>query len=126
MAIESSGSELSRIETRLSALCDELRREIESEKQDVEQLAASQGEEFTSQHQGDLGSDMFLEERALSTQKALEMELKLVERALGKITAGTYGVCEDCNQPIPAERLEARPHAIRCIECERKAEHIGS
>ena len=56
----------------------------------------------------------------------LEMELKLVECALGKITAGTYGVCEDCNQPIPAERLEARPHAIRCIECERKAEHIGS
>lgn len=124
MSEEISAAELSRIETQLSALCDELRREIDIEKHDVEQLAQSQGEEFTSQHQGDVGSDMFLEERALSTQRALESELAIVERALARISDGTYGACEQCGQPIALERLQARPQAVRCIECERNASSL--
>jgi len=28
------------------------------------------------------------------------------------------GECIDCHQPIPTERLRARPDATRCIECE--------
>ncbi|MFN0070076.1 MAG: TraR/DksA C4-type zinc finger protein [Chloroflexota bacterium] len=120
MSVDRTELDIPRLETQLSALCDELRREIEVEKKDVEQLAQAQGEEFTSQHQGDLGSDMFLEERALSTQKALESELSIVEQALARIADGTYGLCERCGQTIPTERLLARPQAIRCIDCERK------
>jgi ssDNA-binding Zn-finger/Zn-ribbon topoisomerase 1 len=30
--------------------------------------------------------------------------------------------CEDCRQPIPAERLRAVPGARRCLECQIQAE----
>lgn len=49
-------------------------------------------------------------------------ELDLVEAALGRIEAGTYGQCIDCGVEIPAARLHAAPEAPRCIACQEKAE----
>ncbi|PVU81189.1 DNA-binding protein [Cellulomonas sp. WB94] len=42
-----------------------------------------------------------------------------VEAAMARLADGTYGVCESCGQPIPPERLEARPVARSCIGCAR-------
>jgi len=49
-------------------------------------------------------------------------ELRLVEAALSRIEAGTYGQCIDCGVQIPAARLHAAPEAQRCIACQEKAE----
>ena len=40
-----------------------------------------------------------------------------LDDALGRSAAGTYGVCERCGEPIPADRLAARPHATTCVGC---------
>jgi DnaK suppressor protein len=40
-----------------------------------------------------------------------------LDQAIRSIEAGTYGRCEDCGQPISAERLAARPAARTCIGC---------
>ena len=40
-----------------------------------------------------------------------------VDDALRRVDAATYGVCERCGQPIPAERLAARPFARHCMAC---------
>jgi DnaK suppressor protein len=40
-----------------------------------------------------------------------------IDRALGKIQAGTYGLCEQCAQPIPDARLQALPQASLCVAC---------
>ena len=45
-----------------------------------------------------------------------------IDSALEKLTAGTYGVCEHCEQPIPRARLEALPFAGLCVECQRAEE----
>jgi DnaK suppressor protein len=42
-----------------------------------------------------------------------------VEAALERIEAGTYGVCQDCGQPIRKERLGAIPYTPRCLKCAR-------
>jgi RNA polymerase-binding transcription factor len=47
----------------------------------------------------------------------LRETLSGVEMALGKLTGGDYGVCEDCHQPIDPLRLEAKPAARYCISC---------
>jgi DnaK suppressor protein len=47
----------------------------------------------------------------------LKETLEEVEHALGKFDDGTYGVCEGCNNPIAAPRLEAMPAARFCIDC---------
>ncbi|MDR2998672.1 MAG: TraR/DksA C4-type zinc finger protein [Microbacterium sp.] len=44
-------------------------------------------------------------------------ELRQVDDALARVDAGTYGICAGCGKPIPAERLEVRPFADRCVAC---------
>ena len=43
--------------------------------------------------------------------------------ALTAIAEGTYGVCIDCEEPIPVERLEKLPSARRCRNCQERFEH---
>jgi RNA polymerase-binding transcription factor len=40
-----------------------------------------------------------------------------LDRSIGRLRAGRYGTCERCGQPIPAERLAARPAARACLGC---------
>lgn len=47
------------------------------------------------------------------TKKSLEE----IDAALARIEEGTYGICENCGEPISRSRLEARLVARRCIEC---------
>ncbi|MFC7647950.1 TraR/DksA family transcriptional regulator [Streptosporangium lutulentum] len=35
---------------------------------------------------------------------------------------GSYGLCTDCGSPVPEGRLEARPEAARCVQCQSKRE----
>jgi RNA polymerase-binding protein DksA len=97
---------------------DDLRREIEDHGADPET------DEVT--FEGDAGfSDRShsTEERSrvISVVRALRSNLHDVDLAIAKIDAGTYGACERCGNPIGAERLEAIPWALLCIDCKRKA-----
>lgn len=49
-------------------------------------------------------------------------ELLVVQAALNRIEAGTYGVCIDCEEPIALARLEAWPAAARCLPCQEAHE----
>lgn len=45
-----------------------------------------------------------------------------VEQAQQRLANGLYGLCIDCNEEIPLERLVAQPTAIRCAACQTKIE----
>ena len=45
-------------------------------------------------------------------------ELRLIDAAMARIGAGSYGRCEDCDLPIEVERLSAAPFASRCFDCQ--------
>ena len=45
-------------------------------------------------------------------------ELLDIEAALLRIKEGVYGLCADCGTHIPASRLDAAPHTLRCITCQ--------
>jgi RNA polymerase-binding transcription factor DksA len=81
----------------------------------------AEGEQFSElaahdQHQADLGTETFEREKDFSLLEQLEAELAELDRALGKLDDGTYGVCEACGEQIPPERLEALPGARFCIK----------
>ncbi|MDF1537247.1 MAG: RNA polymerase-binding protein DksA [bacterium] len=40
-----------------------------------------------------------------------------IDRALGRIEDGSFGLCEACGEDIEVKRLDARPVATLCIEC---------
>ncbi|MFD7298263.1 TraR/DksA family transcriptional regulator [Streptomyces sp. NPDC059897] len=52
---------------------------------------------------------------------AREMLLQ-TERALERLDAGTYGLCENCGNPIGKARMQAFPRATLCVECKQKQE----
>jgi RNA polymerase-binding transcription factor DksA len=49
-------------------------------------------------------------------------ELGQVNRALARLDAGEYGLCMECEEPIPEARLKALPYATLCIQCAEEAE----
>ncbi len=44
-------------------------------------------------------------------------ELKKVKAALQRLEDGSYGICIRCSNEIDKRRLQARPHASRCMAC---------
>jgi RNA polymerase-binding protein DksA len=49
-------------------------------------------------------------------------DVRDIEAALGRLAAGTYGICTDCGEAIVYGRLLAYPTAKRCIRCQRRHE----
>jgi DnaK suppressor protein len=48
--------------------------------------------------------------------------LEKIDRALSKIDAGNFGLCEQCEEPLHFNRLKARPVATLCIACKEEQE----
>ena len=46
-------------------------------------------------------------------------ELRDMEAAQARLSAGSYGQCIDCHEEIEYRRLRAQPEASRCIDCQR-------
>jgi DnaK suppressor protein len=44
-------------------------------------------------------------------------QLAEITGAMQRLDDGSYGICERCGRVISAERLAARPAAVRCIAC---------
>jgi DnaK suppressor protein len=47
-----------------------------------------------------------------------------IRNCLQTIEDGTYGICEDCEEPIGLARLKARPVTSFCITCKTKQESL--
>jgi DnaK suppressor protein len=45
-----------------------------------------------------------------------------ITNCLQTIEAGTYGICEGCEEPIGIARLKARPVTSFCIDCKTRQE----
>jgi phage/conjugal plasmid C-4 type zinc finger TraR family protein len=74
------------------------------------------------QHPADVADFTYQRELQQTTQNLLEREAAQVEEAMRARQRGTYGQCEECGRQIPAERLEARPEATLCVECQARLE----
>jgi len=75
-----------------------------------------------SNHMAEDATEIFEQERNMALKRNLEDLLKATEIALAKIASGTYGLCEECGQPIDLARLEVKPAANYCIPCKSKRE----
>ena len=56
-------------------------------------------------------------EKRLALENRIRQELAGIEHALKKFEEGTYGLCDNCGQPIDPARLEALPQASLCLQC---------
>jgi len=49
-------------------------------------------------------------------------EIETIDLALCRLAAGSYGICEECEELISPKRLEVIPEARLCVGCARKYE----
>lgn len=118
------------METLTDTQMEELRGALEAEKDAVEEELSSHGrmQSGTGDWQG--ASIGLLSEEADPIDAAdqieelvvnvplvedLEKRHKEIMAAIEKFDASTYGVCEECGEPIPFDRLEANAAARTCI-----------
>ncbi|HUQ94907.1 MAG TPA: TraR/DksA family transcriptional regulator [Bryobacteraceae bacterium] len=46
--------------------------------------------------------------------------LRKIEEALERMKEGSYGLCEECEESIPAKRLNAIPWSSFCVSCQER------
>jgi DnaK suppressor protein len=80
-----------------------------------------------SLHQPDLTDRATLETDRSLELRTRDRERKLITKidlALRRIEEGSYGYCEETNEPIGVRRLEARPIATLSLEAQERHERL--
>ena len=116
-----TAAEIAKVRGELEAEVAELRSEIAKAETDIAErmgdAVADAGDD-----PADAGAKTFAREHELAlTQNAREL-LSQNERALARISDGSYGVCESCGEAIGKARLQAFPRATLCVACKQREE----
>jgi DnaK suppressor protein len=72
--------------------------------------------------QADAGTKTFEREQELSLLHNKRELIAQTQRAVERVSAGTYGRCESCGQQIAKARLQAFPSATLCVACKQRQE----
>lgn len=59
---------------------------------------------------------------SLSLKRRAAERRGAIERALKRLEAGEYGLCEECGEDIGQARLAANPTAVLCVRCQSELE----
>ena len=104
------------MDRNLKALQDkaaELRRRMSADK-----AAAIVSRLEDPSDSGDLSQQSHEEWLFLNRNNLEKSLLREVEEALMRVKDGTYGVCQECEEPISQKRLQALPWAKFCVRCQ--------
>jgi RNA polymerase-binding protein DksA len=110
--------------TKIEAEREKLIAERAAILDDIEHLKEwLQGEVDVDADEGD--PDLAEREKNLALLIVMERKLESVNSALRAMEKGSYGICERCGNPIDPARLEVRPDATLCLDCQREVERIA-
>jgi RNA polymerase-binding transcription factor DksA len=116
-----SAAELKAIRAEIATDLERLRAELANVEAEMNELIADSGE-GAGDDQADSGTKTFEREHEMSLViNARDMVLQ-TERALARIDAKSYGMCEECGAPIGKARLQVFPRATLCMICKQKEE----
>ena len=113
--------ELAQVRAALDVDLARLAEEIAGAESDIADLLRDTGD-GAGEDQADAGSNTFEREHEMSLAANSRDMYDQTARALERIDAGTYGVCEACGSPIGKRRLQAFPRATLCLACKQRQE----
>jgi DnaK suppressor protein len=118
--------QVNRVRARLEKQLDDTRNDIQEIDDEVRAFGADhEAAEGVDNHLGDDSDIVYEQERLLTVREELTARRLQIERALKKMDKGTWGICENCGEPIAPERLEALPFVSTCISCQEKQDKRG-
>jgi len=74
-------------------------------------------------HPADDGAETAEYEKAYILAAQENELLELINDALQRIEDGSYGICVECDEKIPMDRLKAIPYTPYCIYCKENQEN---
>ncbi|HEV8563559.1 MAG TPA: TraR/DksA C4-type zinc finger protein [Actinomycetota bacterium] len=98
------------------------REQLEKQLSTIEEnsFAATQsdisGEVAFDDETADAGTATFERERDLSIENNVRDLMQKIDRALERMDAGRYGICDRCGKPIEKARVKALPYVDLCIK----------
>lgn len=98
-----------------------LRAELDASEVAISGLMRDSGD-GAGDDQADTGTKNITRESELALAANASSMLEQSERALERLEAGTYGLCENCGKPIGKARMQAFPRATLCVDCKQKQE----
>jgi RNA polymerase-binding protein DksA len=101
-----------------------LHAEITASEQSLVGLMRDSGD-GAGDDDADTGTKNITREHEMSLAANAREMLEQTERALQRLDAGTYGLCEICGKPIGKARMQAFPRATLCVEDKQKQERRG-
>ncbi|MGD9481891.1 TraR/DksA family transcriptional regulator [Streptomyces sp. TRM70308] len=114
-------SEVDEARTELATEVDRLRAEIDAVERGLAGLMRDSGD-GAGDDQADTGTKNVTREHEMAIAENAREMMYQSERALERLEAGTYGLCENCGNPIGKARMQAFPRATLCVECKQKQE----
>lgn len=83
---------------------------------------ADEAQRRVEQDASDSARNLVDADREEASIELIESQRARVREAIERVDGGTYGQCVDCGQQLPDARLDAKPEAERCVDCQQKAE----
>jgi DnaK suppressor protein len=80
-------------------------------------VAASRDTNADDEHDPEGATIAFERSQVGAMVRQAQRHLAEIDAAAGRVDAGVYGTCDDCDGPIGEGRLDARPVARTCIRC---------
>lgn len=117
-------AELASVRTELTADRDRLAAEVRACESGIAELVNDPGE-GAGDDAADAGFRTFEREQEMQFAENHRELLQQNERALARLDAGTYGICEVCGGPIGKARLQAFPRATLCLSDKQAQERTG-
>jgi RNA polymerase-binding transcription factor DksA len=110
--------ELDDLRARLHAEEVELQTQLTTIEEDTFATTQSEmvGDVGLDDESADAGTATFEREKDLSIENNVRDLLQKISRALKRIEAGTYGICDRCGKPIEKARIKALPYVDLCIK----------
>ncbi len=103
----------------LTSLLRTHRDELEAQLRELAEPVRAPGVQMQfGQRAGDHTADAVLQMQRTMTAGQLQQVAADIDRVLHKLDEDTYGICDECGQPIGEERLEAIMWALRCVRCQ--------
>ncbi|EPH02625.1 RNA polymerase-binding protein DksA [Propionibacterium sp. oral taxon 192 str. F0372] len=113
--------EIAQVRAELVADRDRLRASIAQNEAELAELM-NEGSDGAGRDPADVGSSNFERDQEVSLHNNQLAMLDQIEQALRMLDDGTYGVCENCGEPIGKLRLEVFPRATMCVSCKQRQE----
>lgn len=112
-------AELDEVRAGLQEQIEALRTEIAAS---ASQIAEGDTSDGAGDDQADAGAKTYEREHELALSYNSQDLLAQIERAVQRMDAGTYGICESCTRPIGKARLQVFPRATLCVTCKQREE----